>query len=50
MRDLINRLRDGFTIRSEFRQQMESTEFLSKKHLGLNDIFVFSKTFVQSGQ
>ena len=41
LRDLIEQLRKNFTIRSDYRKEMEKTEFLSQKHIRLQDIFVF---------
>ena len=38
---LIERLRETFTIKAEFRMKMEETEFLSQEHVSLQSIFVF---------
>lgn len=38
---VINELRGTFIPKSEFRQEMERTDFLSLQHVKLQDIFVF---------
>ena len=40
---LIERLRETFTIKAEFRKEMEKTEFLSQEHVSLQSIFVFPR-------
>ena len=41
LKGLINDLRANFEVRTEFREEVEKTEFLSTKHVGLQSIFVF---------
>lgn len=43
LRNLIGKLRESFTIRPEFREEMEKTEFISKDRVGLASIFVFPR-------
>ena len=43
LKKLIEKLRKTFTIRDEFRKEMEKTNFLSQKHIGLQSIFVFPR-------
>ena len=43
LRNLIEQLRNTCTIRDEFRQEMEKTEFLSQNHINLQSIFVFPR-------
>ena len=43
LRDLIEEFRGAFTIRDEFRKEMEKTGFLSQKHISLQSIFVFPR-------
>ena len=43
LKDLIEQLRATFTIKEEFREEMEKTEFLSQKHISLQSIFVFPR-------
>lgn len=41
LKTLIDELRKTFTIRDEYRKEIQGTEFLSQEHITLNDIFVF---------
>ena len=41
LKDVINHLRKTFTIKEEYRKEMEKTEFLSQDHIPLLSIFVF---------
>ena len=41
LKGLIEKLRETFTIRDDFRQEMEATDFLSQEHISLQRIFVF---------
>ena len=43
LRILIEQLRKTFTIRDEFRKEMEKTDFLSQNHINLQSIFVFPR-------
>ena len=43
LKKLIKELRENFELRSVFREEMEKTEFLSKKHVELQSIFVFPR-------
>ena len=43
LRDLIEQLRRTFTIRDEFRKDMEKTPFLSQTHINLQSTFVFPR-------
>ena len=43
LRNLIEQLKNTFTLRGEFRQEMEKTEFLSQNHINLQSIFVFPR-------
>ena len=43
LKDLIEKLRETFTIRDEFREEMEKTEFFSQEHFSLQSIFVFPR-------
>ena len=38
---VVNRLRNTFTPKQEFLQEMEKTDFLSLQHIKLQDIFIF---------
>ena len=38
---LIDDLRKTFTVKIEFRKEMEKTEFISQEHIKLSDVFVF---------
>lgn len=40
---VINQLRNTFTPKSEFIEEIEKTDFLSQQHLKLKDIFVFPR-------
>ena len=41
LKTLIEEIRRTFTIKDEFRKEVESTEFLSQKNVSLQDVFVF---------
>ena len=41
LRFLIHQLQTNFTIRDDFRREMEKTEFISQDHVPLQKIFVF---------
>lgn len=41
LRSLIHQLQTNFTIRDDFRHEMEKTEFISQDHVTLQKIFVF---------
>ena len=41
LKALIQELRNTFTIKEQFREQMENTEFLSQNRIRLQDFFVF---------
>lgn len=43
VKDVINQLRNTFTPKSEFIEEIEKTDFLSQQHLKLKDIFVFPR-------
>ena len=43
IRDLIETLRNNFTIRDTFRKEMEQTDFLSQNHISLQSIYVFPR-------
>ena len=43
LRNLIEQLRNTFTIRDEFRQEMEKTEFLSQDHIKLTKYICVSE-------
>ena len=43
LRALIDGLRENFTIKAEFRHEMEQTEFISSDHVLLPQIFVFPR-------
>ena len=43
LKKLIKELRENFEVRTGFREEMEKTEFLSKKHVELQSIFVFPR-------
>ena len=43
LRALIDSLRENFTIKTEFRHEMEQTEFISSDHVLLPQIFVFPR-------
>ena len=43
LRALIDGLRENFTIKAEFRHDMEQTEFISSDHVLLPQIFVFPR-------
>ena len=43
VKDVINQLRNTFTPKSEFIEEIEKTDFLAQQHLKLKDIFVFPR-------
>ena len=43
LRRVTEQLRKNFAVRDEFRREMETTDFLSQKHIRLQDIFVFPR-------
>ena len=43
LRDVISNFRAMFTLRSDYRQEIEKTGFISNEHLRLQDLFVFPR-------
>ena len=43
LKSLIDRLRQTFTLRDDFRKGIEKTAFLSQQHITLQELFVFPK-------
>ena len=43
LKNLIDHLRQTFTLRDDFRKEMEKTTFLSQRHISLQRIFVFPR-------
>ena len=43
LKDLIEQLRKTFTIKNDFRKEIEKTDFLSQEHVRLQNIFVFPR-------
>ena len=41
LKEVVDRLRSTFTAKSEFKKELEKTEFLSQENINLQDLFVF---------